>query len=282
MLTIGLVELDGRAFDYVPGSGDGWKLAQLIARGGRPPERAFSDPKLDAVAFLGSSVKKLRFAQKALLHGKHVLVDFPASWTVEGARLLESVAAGRGLCVYSPNLLKFEPGFQEFKRIGTDSTSKMLSVTMTCGVSSTLKNPEFSMKLAQLYDLLEWLGNSKLKDVCAEKSAKGSRSSALVALGSFENGLKLMLNLYSAPASKRSRLWVDAVFKDSFVHVDPYAQSVRITSFQERPFRELNWATSAIVGLIEDFAAQVNGEKQTLDLAGLGRMLKLAGSVIGG
>ena len=80
---------------------------------------------------------------------------------------------------------------------------------------------------------MEWLGNSKIKDVCAEKSAKRSHAAALVALGAFENGLKAMLNMYSAPTSKRSRLWVDVVFKDSFVHVDPYAQSIRITSFQE-------------------------------------------------
>ena len=142
MLTIGLVELDGRALDYVPGSGDGWKLVRLIARGGRLPERAFSDPKLDAVAFLGSSVKKFRFAEKALMHGKHALVDFPASRTVESARKLEAVAAGKDLHVYSPNLLKYEPGFQELKRISSNSTSKMLSVTMTCGVNCETYEPK--------------------------------------------------------------------------------------------------------------------------------------------
>jgi len=282
MLTIGLVQLDGRPFDYVPGSGDSWKLVQLIERGGRLPERAFSDPKVDALAFFGSSLKKLRFAEKALLHGKHALVDFPVSRTVEGARKVEAVAAGQDLHVYSPNLLKYEPGFQELKRISSNSTSKMLSVTVTCGVNAKLMNPKFSMKLAQLFDVMEWLGNSKIKDVCAEKSAKRSPAAALVALGSFENGLKAMLNMYSAPTSNRCRLWVDVVFKDSFVHVDPYAQSIRIARFQEESVRELNWATSALVSVVEDFVARISSGKQRLDLLNLERMLNLAGSVIEG
>jgi len=274
------VELDGRTLDYVPSYGDGWKIVRLIAREGKPPERAFSDPKIDAIVFLGSSVNKLRFAEKALLHGKHTLVDFPASRIVESVRKFEAVAGGKDLRVYSPNLLKHEPGFQELKRISSNSASKMLSLTMTCGVNAKLMNPEFSMKLTQLFDLMEWLGNSKIKNICAVKSAKHS-AAALVALGSFENGLKAMLNLYSAPTSKRSRLWVDVVFKDSFVHVDPYAQSIRMMSFQKKSIMELNWATLALVAVIEDFISRINSGKQSLDLGNLERLLNLASSVIG-
>jgi hypothetical protein len=91
-----------------------------------------------------------------------------------------------------------------------------------------------------------------------------------------------MLNMYSAPATKRSRLWVDVVFKDSFAHVDPYAQNIRITLFQNKPLKELNWATSALVSVIEDFVERINGGKQPLDVANLERILNLAESVIGG
>ena len=282
MLTIGLVELDGQTLDYFPSSGDSWKLVRLIARGGRVPARAYADPKLDAVAFLGSNIKKLHFAERALLHGKHVLADFPASGTVESARKFEAIAIGKELHVYSPNLLKNEPGFQELKRVSCNPTSKMLSLTVTCGVSAKFKGHEFQMKLAQLFDVLEWLGNSKITDISVEKSTQRLPAAALVALGSFENGVKTLLNVYSIPASKRSRLWVDVVFKDSFVHVDPYVQSIRIIRFQDKSIEELNWATSALVSLIEDFVSRIYSEREPLDLVNLERMLNLASSVIGG
>ncbi|HUO41386.1 MAG TPA: hypothetical protein VMU35_00295 [Methylomirabilota bacterium] len=278
MITIGLVELTG-TLDYIPESGDGWKLIKLVAKQGIVPVRAFSNPKLNAVAFLGPSVRRPQLAETAAEKGKHVLLDFPASRTIKSARRIESIATSNDVIVYSPNLLKYEPGFQEVKRIS--SMSKMTSLTVTCGIDAKPTSAEASMKLAQLLDATEWLAGSKISNLRAEKSSRRSRVSALVALGSFENGVKVMLNLYSAP-SKRSRLWIDAVSKASFLHVDPYAQTVRLTQFQAESARELNWATSPLTSMIEDFIIQVNRGKEPMDLANLERMLNLSDSVTAG
>jgi len=212
------------------------------------------------------------------LDGKHVLVDFPTSLTVENARKIGAIANETGLCVYSPNLLNYEPGFREVKRINA-STGSMTSLTVNCGVSERLISPEFSTKLVQLLDVMEWLEESKIRSISAEKCKGRSGASALVALVSFANSTKGMLNLYSSP-SARHRLWVDVVFKESFLHIDPYAQSIRITSFQGKAVEELNWASSPLISLVEDFTAQIKQGKQQLDLVNLERLLKLAASVI--
>jgi predicted dehydrogenase len=244
-------------------------------------ERAISDSKLGALAILGPSPKKARLVEKALLRKKHVLVDFPAAQRVEEARKLAAIASGKELCIYSPNLLIAEPGLQELKHAASRSTGKLLSLTITCGLNAKLSSPNFTMKVAQLLDLAEWLGGAKFKDVCAEKSVKGSRAAALVALASFDNGIKAMLNMYSAPVMGHGRLWVDGVFEDSVVHVDPYAQSIRIAAFHDKSTKSVSWATASLIAAIEDFIDRINAEKEPLDLENLGRMLNLARMVAG-
>lgn len=277
MYTVGLVELGGTELGYVSASGNSWKLVQLAARG-RIPEHAFSNPKIGAIAIIGQSPEKAPLAEKALLRKKHVLVDFPPAQTVDWARKLEAIAAEKGVCIYSPNLMKTETGFQELKRLMDNSTSKMLSVTMTCRVDAKLRSLGFSMKLAQLLDVIEWVAGSRIKEIYGETSAKRSHSAALVALASFDTGLRVLLNMYSAPF-RSTRLWVDVVFKDSVVHVEPYAQSIRVTPFQEKSMREVNWATSSLTATIEDFMAHISSEKQVLDLENLERMFGLARAV---
>ena len=53
-------------------------------------------------------------------------------------------------------------------------------------------------------------------------------------------------------------------------------------SFQKKSIMELNWATLALVAVIEDFISRINSGKQSLDLGNLERILNLASSVIGG
>ena len=282
MMTIGLIEVGGERLDYVPVTADGWKLVHLTPKNRRQLERALSNPNLDAVAILGLSPKKTRLAEKALVNKKHVFVDFPAAEAFQRAAKLNEIATRAEQRIYSPNLLRIEPGLHELKRIITDSASKLLSLTVTCGAKARPFGPEFSMRTAQVLDAIEWLGGSTLREVSTERSAVSSSAAALVTLVSFDNGLKAMLNMYSAPArGNHSRLWIDAVFADSVVHVDPLAQSIGIASFRNESVKDVNWAAPSLIAAVEDFISCMKAEKQPLDLENLQRMLKLADMVVG-
>jgi predicted dehydrogenase len=281
MVTIGVAGFGAKELDYVPTSGDGWKLVRLAAKKRKVTTHALSDARLDAVALFDPNREKARLAEKALLSKKHVLIDFPATDVVEKARKLQAIASERNLCLDSPNLLRTEPGFQELKRMIAGSSNKMFSLTVGCGVGVRDMSHEFSMKLAQLLDLMEWLSSSKIKDVSGERSTKHAPTAALVALISYDNEVKGMLNMYSAPTVEHVRLWVDVVFEDSVVHVDPYAQSVRIAPFRGKS-SDVNWATESLVTAIEIFVAHINGEPKPLDLQNLERMLNIARVLIGG
>jgi predicted dehydrogenase len=281
MMTIGLIEVGGQRLDYVPVTADGWRLVQLASKNRRQLERALSSPKLNAVAILGSSPEKTRLAEQALVNKKHVLVDFPVAEAFQKAAKLNKIATRVERCIYSPNLLRTEPGLQELKRIITHSASKLLSLTVTCGVKARPGGPEFSMRTAQILDAIEWLGDSALREVSNERSAVSSSAAALVALVSFDNELKAMLNMYSAPArGNHHRLWIDAVFADSVVHLDPRAQSIKIASFRNESVNNVNWATQPLLTTIEDFISCMKAENLQLDSENLQRMLKLTGMVV--
>jgi hypothetical protein len=111
MIALGLIEVGGERLDYMPVSADGWKL-HLAAKNRGQLERALSNPKLDAVAILGLSPKKTRLAEKALVNKKHVLVDFPAAEAFQRAAKPNKIATRAEQRIYSPNLLRIEPGLR--------------------------------------------------------------------------------------------------------------------------------------------------------------------------
>jgi hypothetical protein len=282
MLTIGLVEVGGESIHYVPSVGDGWKLLRLASNNRRQLEGALSNLKLDAVVVLGPSAKKSRIARRVLGNKKHVLVDFPAAETLRKATELNKAAMKGGQYIYSPNLLRTEAGLVELKRIITNSTSNLLSLTVTCGVNAKPSDPGFPMRTAQVLDAVEWLVGSTLSEVSTERSKVSPSAAALVTLASFDNGIKAMLNLYATfSRGAGSRLWVDAVFLDSVVHVDPIAQSVRVTSFRNESVKSVNWATPPLTAAVEDFIENMKVERQGIDLEHLQRALKWTVKVVG-
>jgi hypothetical protein len=129
---------------------------------------------------------------------------------------------------------------------------------------------------------VQWLVGSTLSEMFTEKSKVSQSAAALVTLASFDNGVKAMLNLYAnSSRGAGSRLWVDAVFLDSVVHVDPAAQSIRVTSFRDESVKKVNWATPPLITALEDFIENMKAERQGMDLENLQRVLKLAGEVVG-
>ena len=157
MMTIGLIEVGNERTDCMPNAVHGSKLVKLVQKNRRQLERAISNPKLDAVAIFGLSPSKNLLAEKALMEKKSVFVDFPVAETFEKTIKLDRTATKEGQRIYSPNLLRTEPGFQELKRKIQDPTSKLLSLTITCAVKAKSECSEFRMKVVQILDALEWL-----------------------------------------------------------------------------------------------------------------------------
>lgn len=282
MFTVGLVEL-GRRLDYVPLTADGWRFVRLASKRkrGKIPDNLFSNPELNAIAILGHGPEKFRLAQKALMKGKHLLVDFPAAGTVEKARLLSEEAIRNNTWIYSPNLLKTEPSLKELKRRTKDSTGRLLSLTVTCGFEAKRNNPEFLMLVARLLDAVEWLVDSKFREVYCEKSIVRSSVSALVALASFDNGVKAMLNIYSVgEIANHTGLWADSVCEDCVLRADPNGQSIRITSFRGERLMPVDWSIPSVVEAVENMGMRIDKAKQPLDLENLQRMLDMAEGIV--
>ena len=282
MMTIGLIEVGDERVDYMPNTVHGSKLVQLVQKNQRQLERAISNPKLDAVAIFGLSPRKKSLAEKVLREKKHVFVDFPVAEAFQKAAKLGRTATKEGQRIYSPNLLRTEPGLKELKRNIQNSSSKLLSLTVTCGVKAKPGGSAFRMKAVQVLDVLEWLADSRLREVATQRTTIRSSAAALVTLASFDSGVTVMLNMYSTPArSNHPRLWIDAVFTDSVVQVNPHAQSIRVTLFQNESVESRNWATPSLVEAIEEFISCMKSDLRPLELENLKRIFKLADMVVG-
>jgi predicted dehydrogenase len=283
MFTVGLIEL-GSDIDYLPLKADGWRLMRLSGKvkNRKKLESMLSDPQLNAVAILGHAAERFRFAERALNNRKHLILDFPAARTVEKARELNEKAARNNIWVYSPNLLTMEPSLKEVKRKIESRTGKLLSLTITFGVEAKRNSPEFLLRVARLLDMVKWLVGSKLGEVNCERSTVRSPVSAVVALASFDNDVKAMLNFYSVGENAHDAgLWVDCVFEDCIMHAEPQAQSIRMVSFRGGRVESVNWSTPALVEAIENFAARIDEPKQSLDLENIRRTLHAAEGIVG-
>ncbi|HUK27917.1 MAG TPA: hypothetical protein VLV31_05800 [Candidatus Acidoferrales bacterium] len=280
MLTIGLVDLRKERLDYVPTRLDGWKLVQLAHESQERFERSLRNSTLDAVAIIGSCTRKTLLAKKALLQGKPVLVDFPPADSPLRITELTKLATKAGQPIYSPNLLRNEQGLKELKQRITLSAGAILSLTIMYGANIRPNKPELTMKTIQVLDTIEWLCESSLDELITEKTSNAS-STGLVTLASLDNGVKVLLNICSAAMrGYPDRFWIDAVFSNGVVHVDPRAQSIRITSFRDGAVKTVNWGTSSLVVAIENFTKYVRGEVQSSGLENADRIFKLARKVL--
>jgi len=248
---------------HQPTQGRGWKLIWLPATGAKkePSERAIVGPKLDAVAIIGLGPMKARYAQKALLSGKHALVDFPLSHEFKEILRLQRIAEERKLCLHSPNLLRTESSIQELKRMTHRPSGRILSLTLTCSVNTRFKRTDFAAKFVQLLDLSEWLTNSKCIQAHGKISTIHPSITASVVTLCLESGVIGLVNLYSTPSNSPGRLWIDAVFEDSLLHVDPFAQAVRLSRFRDNASESVNWAPSSLSIALEDFVACIRSKE---------------------
>ena len=267
MLTIGLIALE-KGCQTEPSEINGnWKLVQLARKGSRSvaSELKAGAKKLDAVAVVGCHPAKARFAREALSLGKHVMVDFPAGKTSEETRRLKELARSKDLQLYSPNLLKTEPGVNELKQLVEDPSSKLLSLTINCNFATKGKEA-YSMKLAQMLDLVEWIAGAKCAEAWARGSTRTVSAAAHVILTSHENGVKTLLNLRSNSMIGVSTFRADCILENLIVHLNPWAQSVLLERFGGTSVARVNWAVHTLQKALTNFQSLIDGGAKDLRL----------------
>ena len=276
MLRIGLVVLEkGVGSDRIESDGK-WEAVQLFNKGANM-KMFKAQPRteaLDAFAILGADESKVRYVREAFSLGKHVMADFPAGRNQQEVLKLRDLACSSCLRFHSPNLLKSEPGMAEFKRKAEDPTSKLASLTVSCSMSARGKNA-FWMKLTQLVDWVEWMAGTKCVELRSQKSAKTGSNFAQVVLLTHENGVKTLLNVHSAAEVDYPRLWVDAIFDTSIMHLEPTAQTVLVDRFGGSTGR-VNWAEPAVNRALNEFVSLIESGSDRSELSGSDRVIELS------
>jgi len=253
---------------------DDWKIIKVS------PSVAVSQfkaklKKCGAFVIVGIGSKKADFAREALSLGKHVLSDFPAGLTWTEVARLKEISASNGVRFCSPNLLRFEPGMNELRQMVGGVSSRLLSFTISYGLAGRVEQTRFLMKFAQILDLAEWLVGSKCADVRQETSGTLLSANARVVLMSHENGVKTLLNLRCG-SSRNCSLWIDGIFEDSIIHVDPRAQSVRLGSSRNASSSEVDWAVSPLSRAMGAFKMMIDGGSEEPDFSSQRRLIELA------
>lgn len=280
MPTIGVIMLHASSHVQRPGISGDWRIEQLAAGKSR---RILSQLKtdaegLDAVAIIGFDAKKTEYARKALSLRKHVLVDFPAAQTLGEISELRKLASESHLCLYSPNLLKYEPGVRELKTMA-EPPSRMLSITISSSLVGAGKGVEHSMKLAQIINFIEWMAGSECVEIRGEKSAGALRPTAHVALMSHQNGIKTLMNLLFVSARSAPRFWLDVIFDKSVAHLDLYAQSIRVEPFGRVAPRFIDWAVSPLDRALKGFRMNIDSGAEEADTTNFQHVVELVRAV---
>jgi len=87
------------------------------ARTSSDPEEVFNDPDLDAVAIATPVSTHYEVAKRALLAGKHVLVEKPLAANSEQAQELMELARARNLVLFVDHVFLYSPSVQKMGQI---------------------------------------------------------------------------------------------------------------------------------------------------------------------
>ena len=128
VVTVGMVGLGGwgknllRNFGSLPGADLRWCCdADEATRAAHAPahpgarftasyDELLADPDLQAVVLATPVPTHFELARRAILAGKHVMVEKPMTWTAAEARELRDLVSGSGLVLMVDHLLRFHPG----------------------------------------------------------------------------------------------------------------------------------------------------------------------------
>jgi hypothetical protein len=255
------------------------KLFSLLGPRGQPLRLGAKLKGVEAIAIVGTDIRKTSYARKALSLGKHVLVDFPPGLECNELLRLQELAARNDLCFYSPNLLKAKAGVHELKNMASDTSSKLLSLTLNYNITGMTNQTEKSMKLAQILDLAEWIAGSQCVEIRGEKSCQTPFATAQVVLISHENGVKTLLNIRSTHVMKIPAFWIDGIFENSIVHLSPLAQSILVEPVSNTSVTRVNWGASILEQALKEFQIMVKEGPRDCHLENLQRTVALAREV---
>jgi hypothetical protein len=239
---------------FVPYAGNGWDLVRVTKAGALGHQIAL-DPASEAVLILGQHLQKWRLARRAMLQGRHVLVDLPVAADVVQVRELERLARDHNLRMGSVNLLSSEKPIAYLKHL--TSKYRLTSISILCGISQASTAVRI-MKLAELVETCEWLANSKCTKISGEHTPLRSKAWALIALLSMRNSVRVLVNLCDRP---RSLMQLTAVFEDAIAVADPCAQFVNV-ALSRAQLSNLDWRPSTLPSILDAFVNKTGKESR--------------------
>jgi len=272
MMTIGLMALEGDVRTETSTITNDWEISRLHPNVGVPQFKV-KLKRCEAFAFIGASLKKAKLTRIALSLGKHVLNDFPPAATWNEVERLKEISISNHVYFYTPNLLQFRTGMNALREMVDRKTSQLLSLTISCGFGGRADKTYSLMKFAQIIDLAEWLVGSKCANVSQEKSERNSAANARILLISHENDVKTLLNLCFGPRLRDS-LWIDAIFTDSIIHLDPNSQNLRF-AVSRGVSSEVDWSAPPLSRAMNEFKMIIGGSSEMTNFSTQRRLLEL-------
>jgi predicted dehydrogenase len=134
-ITVGMVGLGGwgknllRNFGTLPGADLRWCCdADEATRAAYAPaypaarftgsyDEVLADPDVRAVVLATPVPTHFELARRAILAGKHVMVEKPMTWTAAEAYELRDLVSGSGLVLMVGHLLRFHPGVEKLREL---------------------------------------------------------------------------------------------------------------------------------------------------------------------
>jgi predicted dehydrogenase len=80
-------------------------------------DEVLADPDVRAVVLATPVPTHFELARRAILAGKHVMVEKPMTWTAAEARELRDLVSGSGLVLMVGHLLRFHPGVEKLREL---------------------------------------------------------------------------------------------------------------------------------------------------------------------
>jgi UDP-2-acetamido-3-amino-2,3-dideoxy-glucuronate N-acetyltransferase len=197
-------------------------------------DETLNDSTVDAVAIAAPAQQHFELAKRALIAGKHVLVEKPLALTVEHARYLCQLATDRELCLMVGHLLQFHPAFNEVRRVIDDGeVGKILYISSTRRSPGRIRDEEDVVWSFAPHDLSMILSLAGARASVAQASGhrlvrEAILDTATVSL-SFPSGVQADFNVsWLHPVKEQRLVVVGTKAMVLFDDCEPWERKVRV------------------------------------------------------